>query len=357
MIGYLIKNNIKLMLRSKTNILLFIFLPLMVMAILISAFNDLLEKYEKEEIYAGYIIRDENISEEMIDALIKAAEDNDIKLTEYNDTDPEKTVRDEDLTALVVFSEGKNTFYENEDHKMGARVFEYFIGAFFENMASSILGLDTSDMNIKIEHPSYTPSIDSTDYYGIVETVYFGWCAIVCGAGIFMSEKKHRIDKKYRVSNLSSLQLYLGKFLSLSTVVGASSLLTAVLSVLLLGVHWGKPILSALVILLSTFAAAAFGLFIYSLTDNLAATVIAVFAIVWVAGYFGGTFETYMLSAFSESIKLLSPIYHINRSLTELSIMGHSDYTKSAIVFCLGITVISSVFAVFTDSLRRRGRA
>ena len=86
MIRYLIKNNIKLMTRSITNIVLFIVGPLMVIAILSNAFNDLLKKYENETINAGYYVEDEAISEELLDALISAASDNDINLKKYDIT-------------------------------------------------------------------------------------------------------------------------------------------------------------------------------------------------------------------------------------------------------------------------------
>lgn len=353
MIRYLIKNNIKLMTRSITNIVLFIVGPLMVIAILSNAFNDLLKKYENEEINAGYMIEDEAISEELLNEMITAASDNDINLEKYDDTDPEKTVRENDLCGFIVFSKDKNTFYENEDHMMSAKVFEYFVSTFFENVTVSVLGLDTSDIRVHTEHPSFTPEIEADDYYGIVEIVYFGWCAIVCGAGLLISEKKHRFDKKYTVSNLSAIQLYLGKFLALSIVVGLSSLLTAVLSVLLFGVHWGAPILSALILLLSASAAVAFGLLVYNVFDNLVVTIIAVFSIVWMAGFFGGAFETYMLSSYPESVKRISPIYHINRCLTEFSCMGHSDYIDSALLYCVLITIICSALAVLADMIRR----
>ena len=353
MIRYLIKNNIKLMTRNITNIVLFIVGPLMVIAILSNAFNDLLKKYENETINAGYYVEDEAISEELLDALISAASDNDINLKKYDKTNPENTVRENDLCGFIVFSKDKNTFYENEDHLMSAKVLEYFVSTFFENVTVNALGLDTSDIRIHIEHPSYTPAIEADDYYGKAEIVYFSWCAIVCGAGIFMSEKKHRIDKKYMVSNLSALQLYLGKFISLSIVVGLSSILTALLTVLLFGVHWGAPLLSALILLLSTSAAVALGILVYNIFDNLVVTIIAVFSISWVANFFGGAFETYMLSSYPESVKRLSPIYHINRCLMELSCMGHSDYTYSALLFCVFIMIICSVLAVLADMIRR----
>ena len=75
MIRYLIKNNFKLMARSKTNFLLFVITPLILIALLSSAFNDLMKKYEGDvSISAGYRI-DDDTSTEILDALKDAAEE------------------------------------------------------------------------------------------------------------------------------------------------------------------------------------------------------------------------------------------------------------------------------------------
>ncbi len=195
------------------------------------------------------------------------------------------------------------------------------------------------------------------DYYGIVEVIFFVWNAIICGAGIFISERKNRIDRKFQVSNVSETKLYLGKLISIVAAVGPGMIITSVLSMLLFGVHWGNPLLSAAIILLSTAAATSLGLFVYYACDNNVATMIIVFTIVWFMGYFGGSFETYMYASHPKALTELSPIYHVNRALTELSCMGHSNYTVSALVYCSLLTIACSALAVLTGRIKRRGRA
>ena len=95
----------------------------------------------------------------------------------------------------------------------------------------------------------------------------------------------------------------------------------------------------------------------YNIFDNIVVTIIAVFIVVWLAGFFGGSFETYMFSSHPMSIKQLSPIYYINRSLVELSCMGHSDYVGSALIYSGAITIICSAVAILAGTIRRRGRA
>ncbi len=93
MIRYLIKNNFKLMARSKTNFLLFVITPLILIALLSSAFNDLMKKYEGDvSISAGYRI-DDDTSTEILDALKDAAEEGNVELKEYSTGEPEELIK------------------------------------------------------------------------------------------------------------------------------------------------------------------------------------------------------------------------------------------------------------------------
>lgn len=357
MIRYLIKNNIKLMSRSPINIFLLLILPLIVIAVLSSAFDDLMKSYEESDIIAGYMTGDDKVPDELQDAFTKAAEENDIILHRYSIGDPEEIIKNDDLCGLVVFNEDSYTLYRNDDKKEISKVFDYFVNAFYENAAASAMGIDTKSVNITAYHPAFLPAIDSVDYYGIIEVIYFAWNAIICGAAILISEKKNGILRKYQVTSISESKLYLGKLISIAAAVGPGMIITSALTVFLFEVHWGNPLLSILLILASTAASTALGLLVYYLCENTVATIILVFTIVWFMGFYGGSFETYMFSSHPQSVKLLSPMYHVNRALAELSCMGRSDYVSSALLYCAALTLICSVLAIAVNSIKRRGRA
>lgn len=363
MIRYLIKNNIKLMMRSATNTLLFIVTPIILIALLSSAFGDLMEKYEaKTDIKAGYKVDAGEPDRDMqflIDILEKSAKEGGVILTEYSGADPEKTVREEELAGFIVFGEnGEYTIYENGDRKYEAKALEYMLSSIEWRMVQTKKDLAKSsvppEIHLKAEKAEFMEPISAIDYYGIIEVVYFGWCAIVCGAGIFTAEKKYHIGKKLKVSGLSEVSLYLAKFIPMLLVVSVSALITTGITIVLFGVHWGSPALSALIIVLSVAAATAFGLMFYCIFQNIVVTIIGVFAAVWVAGFWGGSFETYMFSSHPQLLKEISPIYHINRALTELSCMGHSNYVGNAVLCCMIIMVVCSVIAVIAGNIRRR---
>ena len=133
--------------------------------------------------------------------------------------------------------------------------------------------------------------------------------------------------------------------------------IATVITVLLYDIHWGAPLLSTVIVFLMIVAGTALAMMFYNISDSLVITIILQFIIVWFMGFFGGSFETYMFSSMPDSLKKLSPIYHGNRALVELSCMGKSDYVASAVIYSLTITVICSIIAIFAGYVRKRGKA
>ena len=129
------------------------------------------------------------------------------------------------------------------------------------------------------------------------------------------------------------------------------------ITVLLYDIHWGSPALSVLIVFMMISAGNALGMMLYNISDSLVITIIMEFTIVWFLGFFGGSFETYMFSRMPDALKHLSPIYHGNRALVELSCMGKSNYTASAVWYSLGIIAVCSAIAILAGSIRKRGRA
>ena len=371
MIRYLIKNNIKIMLRNPVNILLFVLCPIVVAAVLISAFSSLLESYECADNYdVGYTITEGSTYENCIDPIKEIGEKNGVKFIEYsaaditreknstvenegNDTPYKSIIENNNLCGFVEIDNDSYKVYKTEERKSEGAKLEYLVSTFFNNM--SLMG-GVDDIELVIENPGHAPAIDSTDYYGIIFIAYISWCAIVGGAGLFTNEKKNCIIERLQVSNLSTTQIYLARLIPIAAVVILGTLIAVVISIFVLGVHWGNIALSALIVSLMVLAATAFEMMIYEITNSMLATIIISFAIVWIMGFIGGTFETYMFSTTPETVKLVSPLYHENRALTELSSMGHSDFVFSAIIYSVALTSISSIISLIAGRIRRFGR-
>ncbi|MBR6229438.1 MAG: ABC transporter permease [Eubacterium sp.] len=352
MIRYLIKNNLKIMFRSAVNIIMYVLCPIIVSAVIMSAFSAVMESYEgPEEFVAGYSFTTGSQSSEYQEVLMKIGQENGITFKEY-DGDIEEGIHDNDLGGFVEIKKDSYKVYKSEDKAVEGAKLEYLMSAFFNSMISA----DGADIQYTIETPDYEPAIDSTDYYGIIYIVYFGWCAIVCGAGLFTSEKKNSIIERLQVSNLSTFQIYLARLIPIVIVVFFGTGISAVVSSLMLGVHWGNILISGAIVLLTVTAATAFEMMIYEMTNSMIATIILSFGIVWFMGFVGGTFEAYVFSDMPEAVKSLSPLYHVNRSLTELSSMGHSSYVLSSILYSVGLIVGCSGVSLIVGKIRRAGK-
>lgn len=356
MIRYLIKNNIKIMSRSMVNVLCFILCPMIVSAVLISAFSSLLNKFEgsTESFIVGYSIKSKDGSESIRQLLNGLGSNSDITFAEYQNEDPETILSNSEVASFVEFGENDYKIYVKDDFEIQGKIIEGMLSVSFNSMIAN--GTEPQTAAITVNKADFIPPVDSTDYYGIIYIVYFAWCAIVCASGLLSSEKKYRIDNRFRISGICEFKLYLAKFLSVSIVVLSGITVSALFSALFLGVHWGNILLSALIVFILVMASTALGLMFYSITNSLVLTVIIVFAIVWILGFIGGSFEVYMFSSTPESVRVISPIYHENRALIELLVQGKSDYLLSAILYPLALVIGCSGISVAANQLRRRGR-
>lgn len=363
MIRYLVKNNFKLMFRNKWNIPILILGPVLVIAILASAFEDLMQSYEGVENFrAGYRMEEESIFGENIEEIKQAGKEAGITFLEYPEGEPKDVMEHNELAGFVEFGEKEYTVYESADFEVEGITLEYFVNRVMAEGRNQALMSMTAKENeasfsLPVEQMEYMPGVSSTDYYGIIYIVYFSWVGIVCAAGILNNEKRYGIGNKFRVAAIPGWKLYCAKLLPNVLVVSVGIGMAAVITSLLYGIHWGNIFLSSLIMLLSIIASSAFGLMLYSIFHNLIITIILLFTSVWFMGFFGGSFETYMYSNYSDTLKNISPIYHVNRALVENSCMGHSSYTGSCIIFMLVITVVCSGIAVAVEGLRKRGRA
>ncbi len=210
---------------------------------------------------------------------------------------------------------------------------------------------------LPVKELEFMPAVNSRDYYGIVYIAYFGWCGLICATGVLSNEKRYGIVRRFQVSDISESQNFFGKFIPITLTVAVGMAIATGITILLYGIHWGSPILSVLIVFMMILAGAALGMMLYNISDSLVITIILQFTIVWFMGFFGGSFETYMFSSMPDTLKHLSPIYHGNRALVELSCMGESNYAASAVWYSLAITVVCSAIAILAGSIRKRGRA
>ena len=351
------KNNFKLMFRNTWSVAVMLLGPILVIAVLSSAFSELMKSYEGVDTFAvGYRIQEAD--DTVIEATKKAGEEAGIHFYEYPEGEVKDVMEKNELSGFVELSEDKYTVYTSADYEVEGITLEYFMNKVMnEGVNASLQIKEQAKIVLPVEQLKYMPAIDSVDYYGIIYIVYFCWCGMVCATGVLSNEKKYGIVRRFQVSNISESQNFFGKFIPIVLTVTGGMAIATVITVLLYDIHWGNPLLSSVIVFLMIAAGTALGMMLYNISDSLVITIILQFTIVWFMGFFGGSFETYMFSGISDLLKQLSPIYHGNRALVELSCMGESSYVASTVIYSLAITVICSIIAIFAGYVRKRGKA
>lgn len=358
MIGYLIKNNFKLMFRNTWSVVMMLLGPILVIAVLSSAFSELMKSYEGvEEFAVGYRIREAEDNGRS-EAARLAAEEAGIHFYEYPEGDIQDVMEKNKLAGFVEFSEDIYVIYKSEAYKVEGITLEYFMNRMMNAGVDAFLQTQQQEnIVLPTEELEFMPAVNARDYYGIIYIVYFCWCGIICATGVLSNEKKYGIVRRFQVSNISEPQNYLGKFVPIIFTAAAGMAAATICTILLYDIHWGNPVLSMLIVFMTISAGTALGLMFYNISDSLVITIILQFTIVWFMGFFGGSFETYMFSSTPDTLKALSPLYHANRALVELSCMGRSNYAAGAVWYSLAITAVCSAIAILAGSIRRRGRA
>ncbi len=332
--------------------------PILVIMVLSSAFSELMKSYEGVgEFAAGYRVQEIEMNE-MADAVTAAGEEAGIHFFEYPEGDIKDVMEKNELAGFVEFSEDAYVVYTSDDYEVEGAALEYFMNKVMcAGVNVSLQVREQADIVLPVEKLPFMPAIDSVDYYGIIYIVYFCWCGMICATGVLSNEKKYGIVRRFQVSNLSELKNYLGRFVPITLTVTAGMSIAAVITVLLYDIHWGNPLLSIFIVFIMILAGTALGMMLYNISDSLVITIILLFTIVWFMGFFGGCFETYMFSGMPDALKHLSPIYHGNRALVELSCMGESAYVVSAVLYSAAIAVVCSAAAVLAGYIRKRGKA
>ncbi len=359
MIRYLIKNNFKLMFRNTWSVVVMILGPILVIAVLSSAFSELMKSYEGvDEFAVGYRMQETTEDDVMIESAKLAGEEAGILFYEYPEGEIEDVMEKNELAGFVEFMEDTYVVYTSADYEVEGITLEYFMNRVMNEGVNAFLQVqEKSAIALPVEELEFMPAINSRDYYGIVYIVYFCWCGMICATGVLSNEKKYGIVRRFWVSNISELQNYLGKFIPIILTVTVGMAIATGITILLYDIHWGNPVMSIFIVFMMILAGTALGMMLYNISDSLVITIIIQFTVVWFLGFFGGSFETYMFSSTSDTLKHLSPIYHGNRALIELSCIGKSNYAASAVWYSLAVTVVCSVIAILAGVLRKRGRA
>ena len=355
----LMKNNLKLMLRSKWILVMMTILPVITILLLSNAFKDMMDTAYKIEPFAvGYHLSDGSAYKDMIPQLKTICGDNNIVLQEYENANTTDLLQSKTVAVFVEITNDSYVIYQSNDKKTEAAVTESIFSGFFYQANDAMTGLSYQARNGLVKLPSISsvkvnhevlatdPVPSSTDYYGIIYIVYFAWCGMISLTAVISSERKSAISKRMRISHMSKFSYYIGKLIPCAIATFLESCIAWIISVVLLDIHWGKIWACIGIMILISLAASTFGMVLFQLFKNAAVSIVAGFIIIWIAGLWGGSFQTYIYANIPQKIVNISPLYYINRTAVEFSTKGYSDYTGRCRLYLVLIIVICGLAGI-----------
>ena len=347
---YLTKNYLKLILRSKAMIIITLIGTILVIAALSNTFKVLLDQAEKDaEFTVGYKMTDESRYSFVEDQLIDGFKDQGVTLKRYEDEDPEKLIKSGDIEVFIDFSDDSYTLMGDKQSEIDTRIVQYVLYNTDKAMNGEFGSVDVSTGTLDApEMP------DATIYYSLVQMVYFLSLCSLFLTMVFYHERKSNIGIRFKSSGASGAVIYLGKLAScVITSWIAQVFIIAGSIVMIFDVDFGKPLVAIPLLMLATIAFCSFGMLFYIMFKNVAASIGVLFTVIWAFGMMGGTFETYMYSSFSDSVKRSSPFYYINRTLVETATTGKSDYLMPCIVVLIIMIAVSVSLGILISSKKK----
>lgn len=356
----LIKNNLKLMLRSKWILFIMIILPIITIALLSNAFKEMMDtSFEISEFKVGYRMNENSIYKDMLPNLKTVCKENKMILQEYPEGDITKLLQSETVAVFVDITQGSSyKIYQSNDKSTEAAITESIFSGFFYRINQIGVAIaygaehgitkqpTLREVKVISEKLDTDPVPSSIDYYGIIYIVYFAWCGLVSLVAVISSERKSAIPRRMLVAHMPKINYYLGKFIPCALAIFIEVCSTWILSVILFDIHWGNIGIAVLIIFLISLGASTFGIVLFQMFNNVAISIVVAFIIFWIEGFFGGSFQTYMYAHLPEKLVNSSPIYYINRTLVEYSTMGHSDYTGKCIGFLICIIIFFGILGI-----------
>ena len=331
----LIKNNFKLMLRCKP-IALILIVMIMVTGMLSAVFHDLMTDHlDFDGFELGYSFTQGCIFEPIKPVLENIGKENGIKLIQLTDGSAQHAVQSGAADVFAEFNNDGCTVYSADDHKIEASVVEMIVSSILSGASDVEIRDYLTENKIDVQ-----PMPDSQMYYTIAYTVYFVWCAMIVLGVVTSSENKNKIGARFRTTPVSSLSIYLSRFVPSAVVITGLIFLGAVICTALFDIAWTQVALTALILLLGCVASAALATVLFSLIRNVILCVVLGYCLLMFWGFFGGSFCPYMWAPWADTIRDYSPIYYMTRSLVELNTNGSSQFTLPAVIILCGMSVV-----------------
>lgn len=354
----LIKNNLKLMLRSKWILIAMTFSPILLSLLLSTVFESMMDMdFYPEPFTVGFRMSENCKYTDTTSLLTAVFKENKITLLEFPNGNIEDLITNGTVSIFAEISDDALILYKAKDTEGEASIAESIFSSVFykvnetntlftyqkeKGLTGSINAPEFTEASIlSVRWPEVDPIPSSRDYYGIIEIVFFLWMGCVSLAAVIPSERKNHIEERMHVTCVTRLQLYLGKFIPCLLATGIEITIAIIISVFCLNVHWGNWGGTITILTLQSLAATALGIILFNISRSIAVSLSAGWVLGFVNGFLGGSFQTYIYSTIPDSLAKMAPQYYINRTLVEFSTKESSEYAIPCILILAAIFIIS----------------
>ena len=177
--------------------------PVLVIAVLSSAFSELMKSYESvDDFKVGYRIEGESMISEYIESMKEAGLQAGIIFNEYKEGNPEELMANNDLAGFVEFTQEEYILYQSADYEVEGMTLEYFLDRVMSETVNASLKMmnpaEQSEVRLPVQELEFMPAINAVDYYGIIYIVYFCWCGMICATGVLSNEKNMELNENIR---------------------------------------------------------------------------------------------------------------------------------------------------------------
>lgn len=162
--------------------------PILVIAVLSSAFSELMKSYEGvDEFSVGYRRQETTEGNAMIESAKIAGEEAGIHFYEYPEGEIKDVMEKNELAGFVEFLEDAYVVYTSADYEVEGITLEYFMNKVMNEGVNLFLQIQGKDaIVLSVKELEFMPAVNSRDYYGVIYIVYFCWCGIICATGVLI---------------------------------------------------------------------------------------------------------------------------------------------------------------------------
>ncbi len=363
-------SDIKRKLRDKTDMIITLVFPLVMIFILGNAFSKIMDKdFELNPFSVGYTINQDNPLMQALPSIKEELLANKITLLEVDEAAGREMVADGAIAGYANFGSGDTSYIKSKTLTVSADVFEAVLQQIAYETGTNIAGYQYAYPRGMTELPQISsamlttikldtePMPTSKQYYGvamIVNNILF----VAVGAPMLISEdRKRRANIRVALSGANPFTIFFSRVFGMMAFGVASVAIVMAGAKLLLNIDFGNNWITLMAVIMGfAITSYTFGVMIGYALKNQALAQTVMFFLGFVFNFLGGCYQPY-LYATDDLLRIMefTPVYHILHTVVDLSMKGESAFLGTSIaIITIGTVACTALGLLFYS--KREGK-